>query len=318
MELSNKKFLLIGGAGFIGSHTAELLIKEDIKELLIYDNFTRGKIENLKNVIDDKRVKIFDLAGDICQPDLLDKSMEGIDGVFHYAALWLLHCQDYPASAFKTNIEGTFNVINSCIKHNVKKFVFSSSASVYGDAVFEPMTEEHPLNNKNFYGATKICGEAIINAYHHRYNMPYVGLRYMNVYGPRQDTKGAYVAVILKILQNIKNNTEPTIYGDGSQSYDFISVRDCAKANICAMKSNQNNGFYNVATGKKTSLLDLTKKILDLKKSNLQINFDKQKNSFVNNRVGSIEKAAKDLSFNYEVDLESGLKDLIQWYDSNN
>ena len=318
MEISNKKFLLIGGAGFIGSHTAELLIKEDIKELLIYDNFTRGKIENLKNEIIDKRVKIFDLAGDICQPDLLDKSMEGIDGVFHYAALWLLHCQDYPASAFKTNIEGTFNVINSCIKHNVKKFVFSSSASVYGDAVFEPMTEEHPLNNKNFYGATKICGEAIINAYHHRYNMPYVGLRYMNVYGPRQDTKGAYVAVILKILQNIKNNTEPTIYGDGSQSYDFISVRDCAKANICAMKSNQNNGFYNVATGKKTSLLDLTKKILDLKKSNLQINFDKQKNSFVNNRVGSIEKAAKDLSFNYEVDLESGLKDLIQWYDSNN
>ena len=126
MEISNKKFLLIGGAGFIGSHTAELLNKEDIKELLIYDNLTRGKIENLKNVIDDKRVKIFDLAGDICQPDLLDKSMEGIDGVFHYAALWLLHCQDYPASAFKTNIEGTFNVINSCIKHNVKKFVFSS------------------------------------------------------------------------------------------------------------------------------------------------------------------------------------------------
>jgi len=318
MELSNKKFLLIGGAGFIGSHTAELLIKEDIKELLIYDNFTRGKIENLKNVIDDKRVKIFDLAGDICQPDLLDKSMEGIDGVFHYAALWLLHCRDYPASAFKTNIEGTFNVINSCIKHNVKKFVFSSSASVYGDAVFEPMTEEHPLNNKNFYGATKICGEAIINAYHHRYNMPYVGLRYMNVYGPRQDTKGAYVAVILKILQNIKNNIEPTIYGDGSQSYDFISVRDCAKANICAMKSNQNNGFYNVATGKKTSLLDLTKKILNLKKSNLQINFDKQKNSFVSNRVGSIEKAAKDLSFNYEIDLEAGLKDLIQWHDSTN
>ena len=277
MKLTNKKFLLIGGAGFIGSHTAELLIKEDIKELIIYDNFTRGKIDNLKNIIDDKRVKIFDLAGDICQPDLLDKSMEGIDGVFHYAALWLLHCQDYPVSAFKTNIEGTFNVINSCIKNNVKKLIFSSSASVYGDAMFEPMTEDHPLNNKNFYGATKICGEAIMNAYHHRYNLPYIGLRYMNVYGPRQDTKGAYVAVILKILQNIKRNIEPTIFGDGSQSYDFVSVYDCAKANICAMKSNQKNGFYNVATGKKTSLLDLTKKILTLKKSNLKINFDKKK-----------------------------------------
>ncbi len=318
MKLTNKKFLLIGGAGFIGSHTAELLIKEDIKELIIYDNFTRGKIDNLKNIIDDKRVKIFDLAGDICQPDLLDKSMEGIDGVFHYAALWLLHCQDYPVSAFKTNIEGTFNVINSCIKNNVKKLIFSSSASVYGDAMFEPMTEDHPLNNKNFYGATKICGEAIMNAYHHRYNLPYIGLRYMNVYGPRQDTKGAYVAVILKILQNIKRNIEPTIFGDGSQSYDFVSVYDCAKANICAMKSNQKNGFYNVATGKKTSLLDLTKKILTLKKSNLKINFDKKKSSFVNNRVGSVEKAAKDLQFNYDIDLETGLKDLIHWYDTIN
>lgn len=318
MDLSNKKFLLIGGAGFIGSHTAELLVKHDVKEILIYDNFTRGKIKNLNNIINDKRVKIFELAGDICQPDLLSKSMENVDGVFHFAALWLLHCQDFPESAFKTNIEGTFNVLNSCLKNNIKKLVFSSSASVYGDAKFEPMTEEHPLNNQNFYGATKICGEAMLNAYHHRFSLPFIGLRYMNVYGPRQDTKGAYVAVILKILQNIKRNIEPTIFGDGSQSYDFISVYDCAKANICAMKSNQNNGFYNVATGKKTSLLDLTKKILSLKKSNLKINFDKQKNSFVNNRVGSVKKAAEDLNFNYNIDLETGLKDLIQWYDKTN
>ena len=285
---------------------------------MIYDNFTRGKIKNLNNIINDKRVKIFELSGDICQPDLLSKSMENVDGVFHFAALWLLHCQDFPESAFKTNIEGTFNVLNSCLKNNIKKLVFSSSASVYGDAKFEPMTEEHPLNNQNFYGATKICGEAMLNAYHHRFSLPFIGLRYMNVYGPRQDTKGAYVAVILKILQNIKRNIEPTIFGDGSQSYDFISVYDCAKANICAMKSNQNNGFYNVATGKKTSLLDLTKKILSLKKSNLKINFDKQKNSFVNNRVGSVKKAAEDLNFNYNIDLETGLKDLIQWYDKTN
>ena len=127
MNLNNKKFLLIGGAGFIGSHTAELLLKENIKQLIIYDNFTRGNLENLKKILPDKRVKIFELGGDINQPDLLDKAMEEVDGVFHFAALWLLHCEDFPISAFKTNVEGTFNVMNSCVKHKVKTnlFIFS-------------------------------------------------------------------------------------------------------------------------------------------------------------------------------------------------
>ena len=155
-KLENSRVLILGASGFIGGFLVKEILKEPVKEVILYDNFTRGKIDNLKNIIDDKRVKIFDLAGDICQPDLLDKSMEGVDGVFHFAALWLLHCQDYPVSAFRTNIEGTFNVINSCIKNNVKKLIFSSSASVYGDAMFEPMTEDHPLNNKNFYDVFSI------------------------------------------------------------------------------------------------------------------------------------------------------------------
>ena len=317
MNLNNKKFLLIGGAGFIGSHTAELLLKENIKELIIYDNFTRGNLENLKKILPDKRVKIFELGGDINQPDLLDKAMEEVDGVFHFAALWLLHCQDFPISAFKTNVEGTFNVMNSCVKHKVKKLIYSSSASVYGDALFEPMTEEHPLNNKNFYGATKICGESLLNAYNYRFNLPFIGLRYMNVYGPRQDTHGAYVAIILKILQNLKNGIPPTIYGDGSQSYDFVSVYDCARANICAMKSKKKNGFYNVGTGVKTSLKDLANKILKIKNSKLKLLYQKDKNSFVKNRVGSTIKAKKDLEFFYKINLDKGLKDLIHWYDLN-
>jgi UDP-glucose 4-epimerase len=317
MDLNNKKFLLIGGAGFIGSHTAELLLKENIKQLIIYDNFTRGNLENLKKILPDKRVKIFELGGDINQPDLLDKAMEEVDGVFHFAALWLLHCQDFPISAFKTNVEGTFNVMNSCVKHKVKKLIYSSSASVYGDALFEPMTEEHPLNNKNFYGATKICGESLLNAYNYRFNLPFIGLRYMNVYGPRQDTHGAYVAIILKILQNLKNGIPPTIYGDGSQSYDFVSVYDCARANICAMKSKKKNGFYNVGTGVKTSLKDLANKILKIKNSKLKLLYQKDKNSFVKNRVGSTIKAKKDLEFFYKINLDKGLKDLIHWYDLN-
>jgi len=317
MNLNNKKFLLIGGAGFIGSHTAELLLKENIKQLIIYDNFTRGNLENLKKILPDKRVKIFELGGDINQPDLLDKAMEEVDGVFHFAALWLLHCEDFPISAFKTNVEGTFNVMNSCVKHKVKKLIYSSSASVYGDALFEPMTEEHPLNNKNFYGATKICGESLLNAYNYRFNLPFIGLRYMNVYGPRQDTHGAYVAIILKILQNLKNGIPPTIYGDGSQSYDFVSVYDCARANICAMKSKKKNGFYNVGTGVKTSLKDLANKILKIKNSKLKLLYQKDKNSLVKNRVGSTIKAKKDLEFFYKINLDKGLKDLIHWYDLN-
>ena len=149
--------------------------------------------------------------------------MHNIDGVFHFAALWLLQCHEYPESAFKTNIEGTFNILNCCIKKRVKKLIFSSSASVYGDAEEEPMTEKHPFNSKNFYGATKICGESMLNAYHNRYSLNFIGLRYMNVYGPRQDYSGAYVAVIMKMLDAIDNKKSVVIFGDGSDLAIFLS-----------------------------------------------------------------------------------------------
>ena len=137
----------------------------------------------------DERVKVFELGGDILLVDLLDAALKGADGVVHLAALWLLHCQEYPESAFEVNVRGTFNVLQSCVATGVERLVYSSSASVYGDAVEEPMTEDHPFNNENFYGATKIAGEAMARAYHHRYGLPYVGLRYMNVYGPARATR---------------------------------------------------------------------------------------------------------------------------------
>ena len=169
MELKNKRFLVIGGAGLIGSHTVDLLLKEKVKEILIFDNFCRGTIKNLEHSVKDKRVKIFDNGGDITQLDILKSSMNNIDGVFHFAALWLLHCWDYPESAFDVNIKGTFNVVRAIVKSNVKRLVYSSSASVYGDALTEPMDESHPFNNNNFYGATKIASEQIIKSLFHRY-----------------------------------------------------------------------------------------------------------------------------------------------------
>ena len=156
-------------------------------------------------------------------------ALKGADGVFHFAALWLLQCHDYPRAAFDVNVRGTFNVMEACVAGGVKRLVYSSSASVYGDAVEEPMTEDHPFNNKNFYGATKICGEAMLRAFHHRYGLNYVGLRYMNVYGPRQDYRGAYIAVIMKMLDAIDRGEGPTIYGDGSEAFDFVAVEDCAQ-----------------------------------------------------------------------------------------
>ena len=170
MYLKNKRFLVIGGAGLIGSHTIDELIKKDVSEIRIYDNFFfRGRQENLAEVMKDPRVNIFPIGGDLMQRDILDVAMKDIDGVFHFAALWLLQCWEYPRSAFEVNIGGTFNVVEAIHNNGVQRLVYSSSASVYGDAIEEPMKEDHPYNNTNFYGATKIAGEHMCRSLYHRY-----------------------------------------------------------------------------------------------------------------------------------------------------
>jgi UDP-glucose 4-epimerase len=314
MDVQGKTFLVIGGAGLIGSHTIDALIKEDVKEIIIYDNFVRGSTENLNNALKDSRVKIYDVGGDILQTDILNSAMNGVDGVFHFAALWLLQCHEFPRSAFNTNILGTYNVIEACVKNNIKKLIYSSSASVYGDAERDFIDEGHPFNNKNFYGATKICGEAMLRSFHFRYSLNYIALRYMNVFGPRQDYKGAYIAVIMKMLDAIDNNVGPTIMGDGYESFDFISVKDCAKANICAMKSEESDKSYNVATGTKTTLKELAEMLLELTNSNLQIQYvEKSEATFVKNRIGCPIKAKEEIGFEAQLSLREGLIDLIEW-----
>jgi UDP-glucose 4-epimerase len=322
MDIKDKRFLVIGGAGFIGSHTVDLLLENQAAEVIIYDNFCRGDKDNLGGALADPRVKIFPLGGDILHRDVLNTAMNGIDGVFHFAALWLLHCYEYPRSAFEVNIGGTFNVIEACINNGVGKLVYSSSASVYGDALEEPMTEDHPYNNKTFYGATKIAGEHMCRALYHRYKdedkrLDYVGLRYMNVYGPRQDYRGAYISVIMKMLDRIDNGKAPIIHGDGSQAYDFIYVGDCAAANLAAMKSDAVDEFYNVGTGQRTTVLELAKMLLALTESKLELEFEPGTNIFVKNRVGSTEKAREELSFTAKQELQQGIKELIAWREAN-
>lgn len=318
MDLSGKKFLMIGGAGLIGSHTVDELLKQEVAEIRIYDNFTRGSEENLENALKDPRVKIFHLGGELMHRDILDAAMKDIDGVFHFAALWLLHCWDFPRSAFEVNIGGTFNVLEAMLNNGVKRLVYSSSASVYGDAVEEPMTEDHPYNNTNFYGATKIAGEAMCRSLYHRYKdtgkaFDYVGLRYMNVYGARQDYHGAYIAVIMKILDRLDKGLPPMVYGDGSQAYDFVNVVDCGRANVCAMKADTTDQNYNVGTGIKTTIKELAELILEITRSDLEIQYEPGGMTFVKNRIGSPVKATEEIDFTAKIPLRQGLEELIEW-----
>jgi UDP-glucose 4-epimerase len=318
MDIRGKKLLVIGGAGLIGSHLVDELAKEDVAEIRVYDNFVRGTAENLAGALKDPRVKIYEVGGDICQTDILDSAMKGMHGVFHLAALWLLQCHEYPRAAFDVNIRGTFNVLEACVANKIERLVYSSSASVYGDAVEEPMTEEHPFNNKNFYGATKICGEAMARAYHYRYGLNYVGLRYMNVYGPRQDYRGAYIAVIMKMLDAIDRGEGPTILGDGTEAFDFVSVRDCGRGNVCAMKADTVDRFYNVGTGTRTSLKSLAEMLLRLTECRQAIRYaPRSQATLVRNRIGSPKRARDEIGFEAQDDLTAGLRELIAWRKSH-
>ena len=304
---------MIGGAGLIGSHVVEELLKTDVREIVVYDNFVRGTMDNLRESREDPRVSIFPHGGDILNRDILAAAMKGVDGVYHLAALWILQCHEYPETAFDVNVRGTFNVIMAAIAAGVKRVVYSSSASVYGDALEIPMTEDHAYNNFTFYGASKIAGEHFFKSLGQRYDLDWVGLRYMNVYGPRQDYKGAYIAVMHKILDRIESGQSPIVFGDGSQQYDFIHVTDIARANVLAMEASASGECYNVGRGIGTSIKELTELLLRLTDCDLPIKYEEAGLTFVTNRIGCPKKAEDDLGFKWTTDLEEGMRSLIEW-----
>lgn len=317
MDIAGKKMLVIGGAGFIGSHVVAELLRTDVGGVVIFDNLTRGKLGHIAQSLDDPRCHVFPDGGDIRDVDVLDAAVSQVDGVIHLAAMWLLHCKDYPRTAFDVNIQGTFNVLEACVNNSIERLVYSSSASVYGDAVEVPMAEDHPFNNRNFYGATKIAGEAMCRAFHDRYGLSYVGLRYMNVYGPRQDQTAAYTGVIPIMLNKIAANETPVINGDGTQAYDFITVRDAARCNVLALQSDITDEFYNVGTGIQTTIKELCDLLLKLTGSDLTVTYKSYSpediRRLVQNRIGSPVKAKEDLGFTFEDSLEDGLQALIAW-----
>ena len=317
MKIENANILVIGGAGFIGSFVVSELLKHPVNKVVVYDNFARGNQSYLTEQLKDERCSIFPFGGDIREVDILNTAMKDMDYVISLAAMWLLHCKDYPRTAFDVNIAGTFNVLEACVNNKIKKLIWSSSASVYGDAVELPMTENHPFNNKNFYGASKIAGEAMATAFNDRYGLKVIGLRYMNVYGPHQDQTAAYTGVVPIMLNKIEANEAPVINGDGSQAYDFIYVEDVARSNVQALISDQDFGMYNVGTEIQTSINELCELILELKNSQLKVQYnpysEDDARAMVKNRIGSRKKAEEELGFKYKYELREGLQKLIEW-----
>jgi UDP-glucose 4-epimerase len=315
MNLTDEKIVVIGGAGFIGSHIVDQLLAEPVREIVVIDNFVRGGLANIERSLADPRVRV--VEGNITSPDFLEGLLENAAGVFHLAALWLFECVHEPRSAVEVNVVGTYNVVEAAARAGVRKVVYSSSASVYGNAVVTPMTEDHPFNNRTMYGATKIAGEQFFRSFFEQHGLDYVGLRYMNVYGPRMDDKGAYVSVIMKVLDRIERDLPPVIFGDGSQSYDFVHVDDVARANILALKSDATDECVNIGMGVKTSIDELVAQLLTLTGSRLVPEYQPEEQMFVTHRVGSTGKAERLLGFVAQVPLEEGLRSVVTWRQSD-
>ncbi|TAK11131.1 MAG: NAD-dependent epimerase/dehydratase family protein [Anaerolineae bacterium] len=311
MNLKDKRLMVIGGAGLVGSHIVDQLVDEDVSEIVVLDNFVRGTRSNLTKAERSPKVRI--VEGDMTNMALLRELMEGVDGVFLLASLWLGECVSNPRQAWEVNTLGTWNVIEACLENSISRIVYSSSASVYGNALFTPMTEEHPFNNRTTYGATKIANEQMFRAIFEQHRLPYVGMRYMNIYGSRMDYEGTYVSVIMKVLDKIYEGKRPQIYGDGTQTYDFVHVLDVARANILGMKADCADLFFNIGTGLPTTITELVNMLLELTNSSLEPEFLPLESSFVTHRIGSTELAEKELGFKATVPLLEGLKEVVDW-----
>jgi UDP-glucose 4-epimerase len=311
-DLSGTCCLVTGGGGFIGSTIVDQLLDSGVSEVRVIDNFVRGNWNNLTGALERGRVHVID--GDIRDASLVDRSTEGVDYVFHQAALRITRCAEAPREAVEVLIDGTFNVLEAAVRHKVRKISAASSASIYGEPSYLPVDESHPFNNRTLYGGCKIATEQMLRAFHDTSGLHYVAFRPFNVYGPRMDIVGVYTEVLIRWLDAIESNQPPLIFGDGSQSMDFVYVDDVARAYVLGVQRDVDDDVFNVGTGVQTSLNDLCHMLLKITGCSLQPEYrEARRVGNVQRRRAAVEKAEKVLGFRTTVSLEQGLQEFIRW-----
>jgi UDP-glucose 4-epimerase len=315
MEITGAHILVTGGCGLIGSATIDLLLREHSPgRIVILDDLSRGSLSNVAHALNDRRVAF--LRGDVRDVATVHHAMQGMDAVVHMAALRITACAAEPRTALEVMCDGSFNVVEAARLAGVKKIVAASSASIYGMADHFPTREDHhPYNNRTWYGASKIMLEGLLRSYHAMYALPYVALRYFNVYGPRMDTHGKYTEVLIRWMERISAGQAPLILGNGEQTMDFVYIDDVARANVLALASDVSDEVFNVASGHETSLLALADALLGVMRSNLRPTFGPERAvNPVHRRLADTSKAERLLGFKANVELAEGLGRLVDWW----
>jgi len=306
------RYLVTGGAGFIGSNIVKKLLESN-NYVRVVDNFSTGKKENIEEFLDNKNFEL--IEEDISDLIIAKKIVKNIDFVFHEAAIPSVpRSINNPFASNKANIDGTLNILIAARDANVKKLVYASSSSIYGDSIKLPKQENDPINPISPYALTKLAGERYCQLFAQLYKLPTICLRYFNVFGPKQDPSSEYSAVIPIFIKSVLNNKPPTIYGDGEQSRDFTYVDNVVNANILAMHSNISGEVINIACGEKTSLNDLLKYINQLLSKNIEAIYEKRRDGDVKHSLADISKAKKLLKFKPKVTIKKGLEKTIKWY----
>ncbi len=312
--MRGERALITGGAGAVGSNIADQLVQAGAEEIIVLDNLVRGRRENLSWALANGPAVL--VEGDIRDRELLGELTSGIDVVFHQAALRITQCAEEPRAALEVMVDGTYNVIEAALEHEVRRIVAASSASVYGLAERFPTDESHhPYANDTLYGAAKTFNEGLLRSFHAMRELDYVALRYFNVYGPRMDIHGVYTEVLVRWMERIAAGDAPLILGDGSQTMDFIYIEDVARANVLAAGAGVSDEVFNVASGTETSLLELARLLIEVMGSDVAVEHGPERAvNKVPRRLSDTTLARERLGFEAEVDLEEGLRRLVEWW----
>jgi UDP-glucose 4-epimerase len=312
--MRGERALITGGAGAVGSNIADQLVQAGAREIVVLDNFVRGRRENLAWALANGPVKL--VEGDICDRELVAELTRGIDVVFHQAALRITQCAEEPRLALQVMVDGTYNVIEAALREGVRRIVAASSASVYGLAQEFPTHESHhPYANDTLYGAAKTFNEGLLRSFHSMQGLDYVALRYFNVYGPRMDIHGVYTEVLVRWMERIEAGQAPLILGDGAQTMDFVYIGDVARANMLAASAPVSDQVFNVASGVETSLLELARLLIDVMGADVAVEHGPERSvNKVPRRLSDTTLARARLGFEAEIDLEEGLRRLVEWW----